>query len=315
MARSARYGSSVALFVSALLSLVSSSTRLTAQVPLGTIQEIRPIRQVVCPDSAVVGDLFVSLQRSGVTEPLGASLPKPLNLNDVLVVGRGNDAKLHIESAEYGKGEMIFAPLLPCPGWAGWREWRAVAAVTRDVGLYRLQPVPIAGVSGRNGLALRIDRGGAYIQWDQSLQRPLRIYGGNGPYMQTIGTEFVVAVDSLRGTLLYVKSGSIGFQGSTLVATAGQVYAVLPGGPRQITSLSQSQMSQLMNDAVYHGNEVWQGTPREPGALEQASRGPSWGRVVGVTAVLGTVGYFIWDHFRSKPSGTGDGTVVLRFPI
>ena len=315
MAHSSRCGSSAVLLVS-LLSLSSSTTEVSAQVPLGTIQQIRPIRQVVCPDSAVTGDLFVSLQRGRVSEPLGASLPKPLDLNDVLVVGRGNDAKLHIESAEYGKGDMILAPLLPCPGWQGWREWRPIAAVSRDVGLYRLLSVPNADTPSRNGLALRIDRGGAYIQWDQTLQRPLRIYGGNGPYMQTIGTEFVVAVDSVRGTLLYVKSGSIGFQNSTVVATAGQVYAVLPSGPRQITSLSQPQMSQLLGDAQYHGHDVWQPPPREPGELEQASRRPSWEKVVGATALIGGVGYLIWDHWiRSKPSGQGNGTVVLRIPI
>ena len=309
MANSSKHGSLVVLVVS--LSL-SCSAALAAQIRLGTIQEIKPISQSVCPDSTVAGDLFVSLQRANEIRPSGANPPQSLFLNTTVVVGRGNDARLSIDNPAYGAGRMILAPLLPCPGWAGWKEWTTVQAVSRDVGVYRLSPLSDSAGRPREGLELRVVRGGAYIEWDNTLKRQLIVYGGKGPYMKAIGTEFVVAVDSTHGTLLYVKRGAVGFEGSTVVAMAGQVYAVLPGGPQQIFSLGQSTMGQLQTDVDYHTGELWQSTPPNVG---RTGSGPSWGKIVGGAVLVGGAAYGVYQLVKPKPSTQGNGTVIVRIPI
>ena len=287
----------IAVTATCTLGLLAGAVPLHAQPDaIGQIQRIRNTKgKESCRAPQQTRPGSVRLVRSRVAHLLEKlPPPEPLFLNDSIRVGGDFDARITIDDARYGLGDIVLAPRLLCQVVGA----DAQPGIAADTGIYTLS---------RRGDTLRFDvkAGGAYITWANA-QKLCRLQIVVPTSTATIcGTTVVVAVDA-AGThgVFHLAEGTVRI--GNALASRGDVFLFATGQPPQ--RLPTARAANVIDQANvrFHSNTVW----KAPSLLGRAFRNP-W-TYVGLAAA-GTAAWYVTKDDNSPTNGKKK--IVLRIPI
>ena len=254
------------LNLATFLTLVASVASPAQSPRLGKVDEIKRAEELQGCSPQETRDVSpsgaVSILR-GATSKVAARPGDALQLRDTLDVQNTADAAIRIESDQFGRGEFYLAPKLLC-----WRISHDTIAGERTghpaVGRYVLTP---SRVSSELPLILRVEKGGAIVQW--SAGRPLVIEALDKT-ISLKGTEIAVAIDSTGSrAFLFVKEGSVEIAGTPPVTvTKAQLFRLQRGQPPLLLSQPIPDVEQ---DVLYHVNTLYRPWWQKPQFLLPAS--------------------------------------------
>jgi len=294
--------------------LLAPLTQVEAQRSVGYVNDVRGVgRETSCDRLAPVptarGVLTIG-RRSGA---FSAWPRDAIALGDSLKVQSLNDVHVRIEPGAFGDGNFYLAPQLGhCPEAVAALKVSGITLSEGRAGSYtitsRREQTPQGAVER---LILEIEYGGAYVQWARG---PLTIIA-LGRAIPIRGTVVALIVDpDANVVVLYLREGIVELAGVRL-ADPGVFRFGRQGPPQRITVAQQ-----FVDNMRFHGSDVWSRPLLEVGAGAGGAglaRGASVWKVLGITALVGGVGYLAYDQWiRPDPQPPRRrGNVAVSIPL